>query len=111
MKNVMNGLILQLEEQGSHSETIANYRIVCNSIIRFGSQHCADNEILFSAELLEQYLKYTEQCCQNGEISKGYARFKKRTVRMLDEYAHAGKADTSTKPIGKNIFLLTNIWI
>lgn len=97
MKNVMNGLILQLEEQGSHPETIANYRIVCNSIIRFGSQHCADNEILFSAELLEQYLKYTEQCCQNGEISKGYARFKKRTVRMLDEYAHAGKADTSTK--------------
>lgn len=35
MKNVIAGLIRQLEDQGSHPETVSNYRIICNSIIRF----------------------------------------------------------------------------
>lgn len=95
LETVITGLIRQLTEQGTHRETISNYRIVCNSITRFCSQRCSNNEALFSTELLNQYLKYTEQCCQSGEISKGYARFKKRVVRMLEEWARMGKADPS----------------
>lgn len=95
MESVTAGLIRQLEEQGSHRETIANYRIVCNSIIRFSRQRCTDNELLFSSELLNQYLEYTEQCYRDEKISKGYVRFKKRIIRMLDEYARLGKADPS----------------
>lgn len=95
MEYVTAGLIRQLEDQGSHPETVFNYRIVCNSIIRFCRQHCPDNEILFSQEFLEQYLEYTEQCYRDGGISKGYSRFKKRIIRMLGEYAQMGKADSS----------------
>ena len=95
MKHVVDGLVRQLESQGSHPETILNYRIVCNSITGFCRQHCTDNEILFSSEFLQQYLEYTEQCYRDGTVSKGYLRFKKRIVRMLDEYARLGKADAS----------------
>lgn len=95
MESIIAGLIRQLEDQGSHPETISNYRIVCNSIIRFCYQHCTNSEILFSQELLDQYLEDTEQCYRNGGVSKGYSRFKKRVVRMLGEYARIGKADPS----------------
>lgn len=95
LESVIAGLVRQLEDQGSHPETISNYRIVCNSIILFCRQHCTDNEILFSSELLDQYLKHTEQCYRDGSVSKGYSRFKKRIVRMLEEYAQMGKADPS----------------
>lgn len=116
LENVIAGLIRQLTKQGSHRETISNYRIVCNSITRFCSQRCTDNEILFSMDLLDQYLKYAEQCYQNGEVSKGYVRFKKRVARMLGEYARMGNADTSVTarkkkyvPQGSHMILIRQI--
>lgn len=93
MKNVIAGLIRQLEDQGSHPETVSNYRIICNSIIRFCDQRYGNSEILFSQDILDQYLGEVERCYQNGDVSKGYLRFKKRVVRMLGEYARLGKAD------------------
>jgi hypothetical protein len=93
LETISAGLIRQLKEQRSHDETILNYQIVCNSLIGFCNQH--ESSKYYSSKLLHQYLEYTELCLQNGEISEGYAQFKKRIIGLLEEYAETGSANLS----------------
>jgi site-specific recombinase XerD len=87
------GLLQQLKERGTHAETILNYQIVCNAIIGYCRQH----ETLghYSSNLLQKYLEHNEQRLKNGEMSRGYAQFQRRTVRLLEEYAETGLANFS----------------
>jgi len=87
------GLLRQLKEQGTHEETILNYRIVCTAVISFCVQHYECNQ--YSSELLLKYLEHTELRLKNGEMSGGYAQFKRRVVRLLKEYAEQGYANLS----------------
>jgi integrase len=89
---VSAGLIQKLRERGTHKETILNYQIVCNAVTDFCKQRTNGGN-QYSPELLRQYLDYTEQCLENGEMSAGYACFKRRVVRLLEEYAETGYAN------------------
>ena len=93
LNQAIDGLIQQLKEQGTHKETILNYQIVCNSILDFCEAGCFEKEnSLYS--FLNQYHSDIESALKNGDISRGYAVFKKRVIRLLGEHAERGWADT-----------------
>jgi hypothetical protein len=90
------GLIRRLRERGSHEETVLNYQMVCNEIVEF-YEPCGDSNE-YTQGFFESYLEYTEQRRQYGEISNGYARFKRRVVRLLEECAEIGYTIFSVCP-------------
>jgi len=92
IKDVVDGLILQIKKYGAKEPTIHLYKDVCHSLIN----RCNRKESeLYTSQIPVEFLTEAEKCFNNGIHGYEYHRFIKRTIRLLDSYARTGKPDYS----------------
>lgn len=104
-------LLSETKNYGILEISMGQYETVCKTIVAFANKQ---GQQVYSPELLERYLKFLDDCVENGKICKEYRRFQQRVVRMLSSLAETGhidfsrtKADSIKYPVPSEVIELT----
>lgn len=92
LQHLTDQLIMEVKCYGILEISIEQYKIVCNSILKY-AETCGKSE--YTPELMASYSKYLDERISSGAVCAEYRRFQFRVMRMLSTLAETGKVDFS----------------